>query len=64
MLEGEVLGYHDGAAYVKSDRMSDLKVMSMVSRCWPHEVPARALRMFKRGEAREMMELMCDEKVK
>ena len=44
------LGNHIGHAYVKSDRMRDLKVMMMVSFCWPQFVPARARRMLRRED--------------
>ena len=44
--------------------MSDLNVMRRVSLLAPQVVPARALRMFKRGVARVMMDEMCGEKVK
>ena len=43
--------------------MSDLKVMRRVSLLAPQVVPARALRMFKRGVARVMMDEICGEKV-
>ena len=52
IFEGEVLGYQIGAAWRKMDRTMDLYVMAIVSDCWPHVVPARAFRMFKRGVAR------------
>ena len=44
--------------------MRDLKVMSRVSFCWPQKVPARARRMLRREEARDIMESMWGEKVK
>ena len=58
ILEGEVLGYQMGAAYVINDRMSDLYVMRMVSFCWPQVVPARALIMLRRGVMRDMRDEM------
>ena len=42
----------------------DLYVMTMVSFCWPQLVPARALRMLRRGVMRVMRLLMCGPKVK
>ena len=64
MEEGEALGNQIGAAYVKRERMRDLKVISRVSFCWPQKVPARARRMLRREEARETMESIWGEKVK
>ena len=64
MCEGEVLGNQVGAAYVKREWMRDLYVMMRVSLDWPQEVPARALRMFSRGVAREMREAMWRKKVR
>lgn len=37
-----------GDAYVKRDRIVALKVLTSVSFCWPHVVPASALRMESR----------------
>ena len=62
--EGAVLGNQIGAPYVKSDRMIDLYVMMSVSLCWPHDVPERALRIFRRGVARVMSDCMCCLKVR
>ena len=60
----EVFGNQMGAAYVMRERMRDLYVIRRVSFCWPQEVPARARRILRRGVARDMMDEMCDEKVK
>jgi len=45
MDEGEEFGNQMGAAYVAMEWMRDLYVIIIVSLCWPHEVPARDLRM-------------------
>ena len=58
MEEGEELGNQIGDAYVNRDLMRDLKVMRRVSFCWPQPVPARAFRRFRRGEAREMIDVI------
>ena len=63
-MEGEALGNQIGAAYVINERMSDLYVMRMVSLCWPHVVPARALMMLRRGVIREMRDEMWCAKLK
>ena len=44
--------------------MRDLYVIRRVSFCWPQVVPARARRILRRGVARDMMDEMCDEKVR
>ena len=59
MEVGDVLGYQTGAAYVNNERMSDLNVMISVSLCWPHVVPARALRMLSLCVDRVASDLMC-----
>ena len=58
------LGNQIGHAYVKSERMRDLKVMIMVSFCWPQFVPARARRMLRREDDLLMREVMCGVKVR
>ena len=60
----EVMGNQVGAAKVKREWIRDLQVMMRVSLDWPQEVPARALRMFSRGVAREMREAMWRKKVR
>ena len=60
----EVFGNQMGAAYVMRERMRDLYVIRRVSFCWPQVVPARARRILRRGVARDMMDEMCDEKVR
>ena len=44
---------------MNNERMSDLNVMMRVSLCWPHVVPERAFRMFKRREERVMSVWTC-----
>ena len=52
MEEGDELGNQMGAAYVKRDLMRDLKVIVMVSFCWPQDVPAKDFKMFSLERAR------------
>ena len=63
MDEGDELGNQMGAAYVNKDLMRDLKVMMIVSSCWPQDVPTRDLRMFSLERARSQTAPMCGEKV-
>ena len=44
--------------------MRDLYVIRRVSFCWPQVEPASARRMLRRGVARDMIDEMCDEKVR
>ena len=62
--EGEALGNQMGQAYVRRGRIRDLYVVMRVYFCWPQLVPARTLRILRRGEARDTIEETWAEKVK
>ena len=57
--EGGVLGNQIGAQYVKSERMSDLYVISASVCFYPHDVPERVFSILRRGMARVTSNFMC-----
>ena len=52
MDEGDEFGNQMGEAYVNKGLMRDLKVIVIVSFCWPQDVPAKDFKMFSLERAR------------